>query len=101
MGVLTKYLLNKPVTTYVIEIDTESVTYLDETYPKLKDKIISQDFFGTILRNFEESSSLSLGISLQYFDTNCFRTLEYRDQIPEFAGMFQKKWRNAFVKRRD
>jgi 16S rRNA (adenine1518-N6/adenine1519-N6)-dimethyltransferase len=45
MGVLTKYLLNKPVTTYVIEIDTESVTYLDETYPKLKDKIISQDFF--------------------------------------------------------
>jgi 16S rRNA (adenine1518-N6/adenine1519-N6)-dimethyltransferase len=32
MGVLTKYLLNKPVTTYVIEIDTESVTYLDETY---------------------------------------------------------------------
>jgi hypothetical protein len=43
-NVLTKYLLNKPVTTYVIEIDTESVTYLDETYPKLKDKIISQDF---------------------------------------------------------
>jgi 16S rRNA (adenine1518-N6/adenine1519-N6)-dimethyltransferase len=42
MGVLTKYLLNKPVTTYVIEIDTEK--YLDETYPKLKDKIISQDF---------------------------------------------------------
>jgi 16S rRNA (adenine1518-N6/adenine1519-N6)-dimethyltransferase len=43
MGVLTKYLLNKPPP-YVIEIDTESVTYLDETYPKLKDKIISQDF---------------------------------------------------------
>jgi 16S rRNA (adenine1518-N6/adenine1519-N6)-dimethyltransferase len=32
-----------------------------------------------------------LGISIQYFDTNCFRTLEYRDQIPEFAGMFQKE----------
>jgi hypothetical protein len=27
--------------------------------------------------------------SVQYFDTNCFRTLEYRDQIPEFAGMFK------------
>jgi hypothetical protein len=25
------------------------------------------------------------------FDTNCFRTLEYHDQIPEFAGMFQKR----------
>ena len=30
MGVLTKYLLDKSVDTYVIEIDTESVTYLDE-----------------------------------------------------------------------
>jgi hypothetical protein len=30
MGVLTKY-LDKPVNTYV-EIDTESVTYLDENY---------------------------------------------------------------------
>jgi 16S rRNA (adenine1518-N6/adenine1519-N6)-dimethyltransferase len=28
------------------------VTYLDETYPKLKDKIISQDFWGTILMKF-------------------------------------------------
>jgi 16S rRNA (adenine1518-N6/adenine1519-N6)-dimethyltransferase len=42
MGVLTKYLLEKPVTTYVIEI--ESVTYLDENYPKLEDKIISKRF---------------------------------------------------------
>jgi 16S rRNA (adenine1518-N6/adenine1519-N6)-dimethyltransferase len=33
----------------------------------------------------------AIGNSLQYFDTNCFRTLEYRDQIPEFAGMFQKE----------
>jgi 16S rRNA (adenine1518-N6/adenine1519-N6)-dimethyltransferase len=64
MGVLTKYLLNKPVTTYVIEIDTESVTYLDETYPKLKDKIISQDFLRyNINEIFEGNSSLSLGIS--------------------------------------
>jgi 16S rRNA (adenine1518-N6/adenine1519-N6)-dimethyltransferase len=44
MGVLTKYLLDKPINTYVIEIDTESVTYLDQNYPKLKDKIISKDF---------------------------------------------------------
>jgi 16S rRNA (adenine1518-N6/adenine1519-N6)-dimethyltransferase len=40
MGVW-QYLLDKPVNTYVIEIDTESVTYLDENYPKLKDRIIS------------------------------------------------------------
>src|SRR5690554_7065216 len=44
MGVLTKYLLDKPIETYVIEIDVESVNYLKSHYPKLHHKIISQDF---------------------------------------------------------
>jgi 16S rRNA (adenine1518-N6/adenine1519-N6)-dimethyltransferase len=95
MGVLTKYLLNKPVTTYVIEIDTESVTYLDETYPNWKIKLSHKIFF---MWNFWNSSP-SLGIFLQYFDTNCFRTLEYRDQIPEFAGMFQKSGQHICEKK--
>ncbi|MBC7494367.1 MAG: 16S rRNA (adenine(1518)-N(6)/adenine(1519)-N(6))-dimethyltransferase, partial [Flavobacterium sp.] len=30
MGVLTKYLLEKEINTYVIEIDNESVVYLNE-----------------------------------------------------------------------
>ena len=30
MGVLTKYLIEKPITTYAIEIDTESVNYLQQ-----------------------------------------------------------------------
>jgi 16S rRNA (adenine1518-N6/adenine1519-N6)-dimethyltransferase len=44
MGVLTKYLLEKPVTTYVVEIDNESVEYLEVHYPKLHGKIIAKDF---------------------------------------------------------
>ena len=44
MGVLTKYLLDKPTETFVIEIDTESVEYLGLNYPKLEGKIISKDF---------------------------------------------------------
>ena len=44
MGVLTKYLLEKPVETYVIEIDAESVEYLNAHYPKLQGKIVSEDF---------------------------------------------------------
>jgi 16S rRNA (adenine1518-N6/adenine1519-N6)-dimethyltransferase len=43
MGVLTKYLLEKSTETYVIEIDTESVEYLNAHYPKLHGKIISKD----------------------------------------------------------
>jgi 16S rRNA (adenine1518-N6/adenine1519-N6)-dimethyltransferase len=100
MGVLTKYLLNKPVTTYVIEIDTESVTYLDETYPKLKDKISHKIFWGTIWKFWGKAVRYHWEFPIQYFDTNCFRTLEYRDQIPNLPECFKKKWRNAFVKRR-
>jgi 16S rRNA (adenine1518-N6/adenine1519-N6)-dimethyltransferase len=75
MGVLTKYLLDKPITTYVIEIDTESVDYLDANYPKLKDKIISKIFFVMILmKSFKESSFVE--ISVQHINSNCFKTLE-------------------------
>ena len=93
MGVLTKYLLEKPTNTYVIEIDTQSVTYLETNFPKLEGKIISKDFlkynineiFGG--RQFAIIGNFPYNISTQIV----FRTLEYRNQIPEFAGMFQKE----------
>jgi 16S rRNA (adenine1518-N6/adenine1519-N6)-dimethyltransferase len=93
MGVLTKYLLEKPINTYVIEIDTESVEYLGVHYEKLKDKIISKDFlkydinevFGG--KQFAIIGNFPYNISTQIV----FKTLEMRNQIPEFAGMFQKE----------
>ena len=48
MGVLTKYLLDKPITTYVVEIDTESVSYLDANYPKLKTPFCSNHESGPL-----------------------------------------------------
>ncbi|OCB75378.1 16S rRNA (adenine(1518)-N(6)/adenine(1519)-N(6))-dimethyltransferase RsmA [Flavobacterium crassostreae] len=93
MGVLTKYLLEKPINTYVIEIDTESVTYLDENYPKLKGKIISEDFLKYNInhvfdgRQFAIIGNFPYNISTQIV----FKTLELKHQIPEFAGMFQKE----------
>jgi 16S rRNA (adenine1518-N6/adenine1519-N6)-dimethyltransferase len=62
MGVLTKYLLDKPINTYVIEIDTESVTYLDQNYPKLKDKIISDFLKYNINEILKENNSRLSGI---------------------------------------
>jgi 16S rRNA (adenine1518-N6/adenine1519-N6)-dimethyltransferase len=44
MGVLTKYLLKKDVTTYVIEIDSESVDYLKANYLNLTSRVIEKDF---------------------------------------------------------
>lgn len=47
MGVLTDFLLDGPYDLFVIELDRESVAYLNQNQPKLKGKIIEGDFFKT------------------------------------------------------
>jgi 16S rRNA (adenine1518-N6/adenine1519-N6)-dimethyltransferase len=93
MGVLTKYLLDKETNVYVIEIDTESVTYLDENYPKLKDKIISKDFLKYNINEIFEGKQFAIIGNFPYNISTqiVFKCLEMRSQVPEFAGMFQKE----------
>lgn len=93
MGVLTKYLLEKPVNTYVVEIDTESVDYLNAHYPKLHDRIISKDFLKYNINEIFENRQFAIIGNFPYNISTqiVFRALEYRNQIPEFSGMFQKE----------
>ncbi|MFD2517546.1 16S rRNA (adenine(1518)-N(6)/adenine(1519)-N(6))-dimethyltransferase RsmA [Salinimicrobium flavum] len=93
MGVLTKYLLKKEIDVQVIEIDTESVVYLQENYPVLEGKIHEKDFlkydvseiFG--MDEFAIIGNFPYNISTQIV----FKMLELRNYIPEFSGMFQKE----------
>lgn len=93
MGVLTKYLLDKPTTTYVIEIDNESVDYLNANYPKLHDHIISKDFLKYNINEIFEGKQFAIIGNFPYNISTqiVFRALELRNQIPEFSGMFQKE----------
>ena len=93
MGVLTKYLLDKPIETFVVEIDTESVAYLEKHYEKLHNHIIGEDFLKYNLKKvFNEEPFAIIGNFPYNISTQIvFRTLEMRDQIPEFSGMFQKE----------
>lgn len=93
MGVLTKYLLDKPVNTYVIEIDSESVVYLDENFPKLEGRIISKDFLKYNINEVFDGKQFAIIGNFPYNISTqiVFKALEYRNQIPEFAGMFQKE----------
>lgn len=93
MGVLTKYLLEKVTTTFVIEIDTESVTYLQNNYPKLEGKILAEDFLKFNLNSvFNQEPFAIIGNFPYNISTQIvFKTLEMRHQIPEFSGMFQKE----------
>ncbi len=93
MGVLTKYLLKKDLDVHVIEIDRESVAYLQEHYPVLQGKIHEKDFlkydvseiFGQ--EQFKIIGNFPYNISTQIV----FKMLELREYIPEFSGMFQKE----------
>lgn len=93
MGVLTKYLLEKPIKTYVIEIDVESVEYLQSNYLKLSDRIISKDFLKYDIQQVFKNEPFAIIGNFPYNISTqiVFKTLEIRDQVPEFTGMFQKE----------
>ncbi len=93
MGVLTKYLLEKPIDTYVIEIDTESVEYLQNHYLKLSNKIISKDFLKYDLSEVFGKEPFAIIGNFPYNISSqiVFRALDLREQVVEFSGMFQKE----------
>ena len=92
MGVLTQYLLTKDFITHVIELDRESVSYLQAEYPQLSQRIYSADFLKLNPETITDQPFALIGnfpynISSQIL----FKALDYKDQIPEIVGMFQKE----------
>lgn len=93
MGVLTQYLVTKPREVKAVEIDTESVAYLHEHFPSLRDNIIGDDFLRMNLndifagRQFVLTGNYPYDISSQIF----FKMLDYKDLIPCCTGMIQRE----------
>lgn len=93
MGVLTQYLVEKPREVKAVEIDAESVTYLNEHFPKLRDNIIGADFLRMSLeevfggRQFVLTGNYPYDISSQIF----FKMLDNKDLIPCCTGMIQRE----------
>ncbi len=93
MGVLTRFLLDGGHDVKVVEIDSESVTYLDEEFPELKGRIIEGDFLKMDLSEFMGGKPFCVignypyNISSQIF----FKVLDYKDLIPCCSGMLQKE----------
>src|SRR5690606_16694327 len=91
MGVLTKYLVQEQKDISVVEIDTESVAYLNKSYPGLP--VFAEDFLKMDLsKNFQQQPICILGnfpynISSQIV----FKIIEDRHLVPEMVGMFQKE----------
>jgi len=94
MGVLTKYLLErKNLDVYVVEIDTESVAYLQSFFSLLRNKIFSENFLKMDLKAIFNGEQFGIFGNFPYNISTqiVFKTLENRALIPEFSGMFQKE----------
>jgi 16S rRNA (adenine1518-N6/adenine1519-N6)-dimethyltransferase len=91
MGVLTQFLLQNVNQNFkVIEIDVESVAYLQKKYPLLQ--IVSGDFLKLNLSEYVDTQLAVIGnfpynISSQIL----FKVLENKDIVTELVGMFQKE----------
>lgn len=92
MGVLTQFLIAKPYSTYVAEIDEESVEYLQHKYPELKSRIIAQDVLHLNLKNiFREHYSVIGNFPYNISSQILFKVLDEKEYIDEVVGMFQKE----------
>ena len=91
MGVMTQFLAEKPRPLKVVEIDRESVAYLNEHFARLRNNIIGEDFLRMDLRTLFDGGQFVLtgnypyDISSQIF----FKMLDNRDLIPCCTGMIQ------------
>ena len=92
-GVLTRFLIPYSQNLKLVEIDTESVAYLNQRYPKFQKNILSEDFLKMDLSKVYENQNFSIIGNFPYNISSqiVFRALEYREYVPFFCGMFQKE----------
>jgi 16S rRNA (adenine1518-N6/adenine1519-N6)-dimethyltransferase len=100
MGVLTQYLIeNTNYKTFPVDVDRESIGYLAEKYPQLKGSIIFGDFLKMDLNDVVKTEPFAVIGNFPYNISSqiLFKVLDYKDQIPEVVGMFQKEVAERFA----
>jgi 16S rRNA (adenine1518-N6/adenine1519-N6)-dimethyltransferase len=101
-GVMTKYLLQKEVDLVAMELDEESVIFLNHSFPlehpkalqKAKGfRVVQGDFLKYDLNRLFEGKPFGIIGNFPYNISTqiVFKLIEYRDRVPEFSGMFQKE----------
>ncbi len=101
-GILTKYLLLRDLELVAMDLDQESIVYLNHSFPMENPhlfeqdasfKIVEADFLSYDLSRlfgkepFAITGNFPYNISTQIV----FKLLDMREQVPEFSGMFQKE----------
>jgi len=102
MGVLTKHLLKRDLDLVAMDLDAESIVYLNHSFPlehaEILQKnnrlnVIEADFLKFDLTELYGDEPFAITGNFPYNISSqiVFKMLEMREQIPEFSGMFQKE----------
>ena len=102
MGVLTKHLLQRDLDLVAMDLDEESIVYLNHSFPLehaviLKQNnrlnVIEADFLKFDLTELygEEQFAITGNFPYNISSQIVFKMLDMRQQVPEFSGMFQKE----------
>lgn len=91
-GVLTKYLLPELKHFFALDVDRESIPYLQKTFTAHAKQFLLADFLETDLRQicpgkFNVIGNFPYNISSQIM----FRVLDHKDDVDIVVGMFQKE----------
>ena len=89
MGILTQYIIGLGNKTYFVEIDSESVEYLKENYPLIKNSIIEEDFLKLELSNFKSPIGIIGNFPYNISSQIIFKAIENRNIVHKLVGMFQ------------
>ncbi|MEZ4810215.1 MAG: 16S rRNA (adenine(1518)-N(6)/adenine(1519)-N(6))-dimethyltransferase RsmA [Allomuricauda sp.] len=102
MGVLTKYLLLRDIDLVAMDLDEESIVYLNHSFPMEHPEILAEnERFNVIEADFlkfdltelygDEQFAITGNFPYNISSQIIFKMLEMRHQVPEFSGMFQKE----------
>ncbi len=94
MGVLTQFLLqNQALNLLAIDIDRESVSYLEKKFPEHSQKILHGDFLKAEISNFFQGEPFFIIGNFPYNISSqiLFRVLDQKELIGGVVGMFQKE----------
>ncbi len=101
-GVLTKYILKNEIDLVAMDLDADSIVYLNHSFPlehpevmqgKGSFKVIEADFlrYNLYLLFGEEQFAITGNFPYNISTQIVFKMLEWKKQVPEFTGMFQKE----------
>lgn len=101
-GVLTQYLLERDIHLIALDLDRESIAYLETDFSinhlkllqrKKKFEVRYADFLKEDLTAYFNGAPFGITGNFPYNISTqiVFKMLEYKDRVPEFTGMFQKE----------